>query len=344
VEVVDVPAVSHPLWQTLVTQRRSDVFHSPAWASVLTDTYGFEVRARVLHQEGQPLAGLAVVTVDDHLGRRHVSLPFSDFCDPLVDDAAQLRGLMADLLSGPDAVTIRRRFGDYPMVPELSEVSRFAWHGIDVTADIDSLWAGIDPGARRAIRKAEAAGLTVRAATSPDEVRAFFAMHMAVRKHKYRLLSQPWRFFESIWDRFLSIGDGVLMLAELDGRPIGGVLFLSWRDTLYYKFNASDLGNLAVRPNDLVLWEGMKWAHERRLELIDLGVSDLDQPGLIRYKQKYASREGHVTVHRKPPDRITPGTGEARALLGEMTALFVDPSVSDTITERAGEVLYRFFV
>lgn len=165
-----------------------------------------------------------------------------------------------------------------------------------------------------------------------------------MRKHKYRLLPQPWRFFEAIWRRFLEPGHGVLMLAECDGQAIGGVVFLEWGDRLYYKFNASDLDHLDARPNDLVLWEGIGYAAERNLSLVDLGVSDLDQPGLIRYKRKYASEEGSVTVHRRRPSTASGPADEIRDLLGAMTELYVDPSVPDAITERAGDRLYRYFV
>ncbi|HVR31608.1 MAG TPA: GNAT family N-acetyltransferase [Acidimicrobiia bacterium] len=343
VELSEVPAATSALWATLVRQRRTEVFHSPTWAAVLADTYGFDVRARILHRGGSPEAGIAFVTLDDHLGRRHVTLPFSDFCDPLVDDDSQLRRLIDDHLSGPAAVTIKRRVTETRSdSAELTEGARFAWHGIDVGGDIDAAWDRLDSGARRAIRKAQAAGITVRAATSLDDLRSFFELHLAVRKYKYRLLSQPWRFFESIWHRFLAPGEGVLLLAEVEGRVVGGVLFLTWGDTLYYKFNASDMDQLSVRPNDVVLWEGMKWANESGLSMVDLGVSDLDQPGLIRYKQKYASQDGEVVVLRKP-GAVRPGDAEARALLGEVTRLFVDPSVPDAITERAGDALYGFF-
>lgn len=345
IEMSDVDAAGDPLWAALVSDRRSDVFHSPDWARVLQDTYGFGVRARILHHGAQPLAGMLLVTVEDHLGTRHVSLPFSDFCDPLVDDAVQLRHLMADTLGDPHPVSMKCVFDRHAAeIPGLSDVARLAWHRVGVSDDVDTLWSGIDSTARRAIRKATAAGLTVRPAASIGDLRTFFELHLGVRKHKYRLLSQPWRFFESIWEHFLSRDRGVLLLAEVEGRTLGGVLYLEWKDTLYYKFNASDLGELPARPNDAVLWEGMRWAHDRGLSWVDLGVSDLDQPGLIKYKRKYATEEGEVTVWRKPGTHPT-GTGvEARGLLTDLTALFVDESVPDAVTERAGDAMYRYFV
>src|SRR5690606_30698311 len=114
-------------------------------------------------------------------------------------------------------------------------------------------------------------------AESEDDLRAFFEMHLRVRKHKYGLLAQPYRFFRSIWDNFLVPGRGRLLLARVDGRVVGGVLYLDWGDTVYYKFNASDPGDLGVRPNDLLVWEGLRRAHESGMRWFDFGVSDWDQ-------------------------------------------------------------------
>jgi CelD/BcsL family acetyltransferase involved in cellulose biosynthesis len=339
---VDVSVATDPMWSELVESRTSDVFHSPLWASVLADTYGFDVRGRVLQEGDRPVAGMAIVTVDDHLGRRHVSLPFSDFCDPLVDDPGQLAALMGDILAGEDAIAIRSRLGD-AAGHLLPEAGTLAWHGIAIDGPPEEIWTRIDPSARRAIRKATGAGVVVREADSLSDVRMFFELHLGVRKGKYHLLSQPWQFFEAIWRHFLEPGNGVLLLAEIDGRTVSGVLFLVWSDTLYYKFNASDLDTLELRPNDLVLWNGIEWAHRNGLLTVDLGVSDLDQPGLLRYKEKYARLRGQVTVHKRAAAEVTAASDQARSVLHELTALFVDPSVPDSVTERAGDLLYRFF-
>jgi lipid II:glycine glycyltransferase (peptidoglycan interpeptide bridge formation enzyme) len=200
----------------------------------------------------------------------------------------------------------------------------------------------LDPGARRAISKARKNGVSVRPAARLEDLRAFFELHLRIRKYKYRLLAQPWRFFEAIWERFLEPGNGELLLAESDGGVIGGVLFLDWGDTTYYKFNASSVDNLALRPNDLVLWTGISRGAERGFAWLDFGVSDLDQDGLVRYKRKYATEEAEVITlrHEVPMDHRGRG---ARALLPALTDLFVDGSVPDAVSERAGNLLYRYF-
>ena len=74
------------------------------------------------------------------------------------------------------------------------------------------------------------------------------------------------------------------------------------------------------------------------------GISDLDQPGLIRYKSKFATEERTVAFLRwLPPDYADPRGEQAGRTLGRMTHLLTDPAVPDEITRAAGDELYRFF-
>ena len=312
VEVLDVDPTTDAMWCELVEVRRSDVFHSPAWITVLRDTYGFDLRARVLLEGDRVVAGLAYACVDDVFGRRRVSLPFSDFCDPLVDDEAQWDALTHDLLVEQVPFSFKPLFDDVARQdPRLAEQGRVKWHRADVTRDPDQMWSDLHASARRAVRKAEKAGVTVRSAEGVADMRRFFELHLRTRKQKYALLAQPWPFFEAIWNAFMAEDRGHLLLAEVDERIIAGVVYLRWKDTLDYKFNASESGALDLRPNDLIMWEGLGLAHGAGASWVDFGVSDVDQDGLIRYKQKYATEEGEVLVlkrildadpHRRPRD------------------------------------------
>lgn len=338
---VDVDPRCDERWADLVAEQRSDVFHSPAWARVLSDGYGFDVRARLVPDSaGQPVAGIPYVDVDDFRGSRRISLPFSDFCDPLGEGSDCFPLLAESLLSSEGRAHMRCLQAPAPPGDlGWEETGNLAWHRVDVARSEDEVWDALHSSGRRAIRRARSTGVDVAPATTEAELRRFFEMHLRVRKHKYGLLAQPYRFFEAIWEHFLSVGQGQLLLARVGSEVVGGVLYLRWKDTLYYKFNASESTKLDVRPNDLLVWEGLAHAREEGLSWFDFGVSDWDQEGLVRYKRKYATEEG--TVHKYSagsvrPDPVTP-------LLGELTGLLTDPTVPDQITEKAGDSLYRFF-
>jgi CelD/BcsL family acetyltransferase involved in cellulose biosynthesis len=345
--IIKLNPLSDPRWQDFVAQCPSSVFHSPAWIRVVTETYEFNSHALLaLGETGEAKAGIAYCRVEEVMDPRVVSLPFSDYCDPLVDNVDGWRCLSNELLAEGCLIRLRCLHNPVPLEDErFALVNRAKWHGVDLEPDLGAIWQGLDSSARRAISKAQRDGVIVRPAERKDDLRAFFALHLRVRKYKYRLLAQPYAFFEKIWEHFIAKQKGVLMMALYQGKLIGGVLFLEWQNKLYYKFNASEPEHLFHRPNDLLIWEGIKYGHGKGYTHLDLGLSDWDQEGLIRYKNKFAGQEKTISFLQYTPHE-TPSQNErqVRRLLPQLTDLFTDASVTDTVTEKAGEVLYRFFV
>jgi len=274
-----VNPLNDPLWQQLTGRYHSTVFHSSEWMRVLHETYGFDVRARVLLEgTGQPRSGVAYCAIDDMMDPRIISLPFSDFCDPLVADHDDWNCLIAGLLDKGQRINLRCLHNQVPLDDKrFTLAGRAKWHCVDLKRNEDELWKGLHGSARRAVKKARRSGVTIRIARHKEDLRAFFELHLRVRKYKYRLLAQPYRFFENIWDQFIAPGKGALILAIHDDEVIGGVLFLEWQNTLYYKFNASNPDTIALRPNDLAVWEGMRFGQARGLHFLDFGLSDWDQ-------------------------------------------------------------------
>ena len=342
-----VDPITDPRWRQLVTQRATTLFHSTSWLGVLAGTYDFPVRATlVLDDVGRPTAGMAHVTIQDFMDARINSVPFSDFCDPLVSDYEQWRTLVDVLLDGRRRVDLRCLHNEVPLRDDrFSVVDRALWHAIDVRRDEDAIWTALPSSARRALRRARQAGVDVRVAQNESDLQAFYDLHVQVRKYKYGLLAQPYAFVKNIWDTFVETDHGALLLATIGERIVAGVMFLEWQDTLYYKFNASDMAHLDVRPNDLVLWEGMRHAQKRGLDRVDFGLTDSDQDGLIRYKRKYATEEKTVTLLRHQPPGLPSDSDQlARGMLRDVSRLLTDASVPDKVSARAGEVLYRYFV
>src|SRR5690242_17719577 len=94
-----VDPITDPLWARLVEHQQSSVFHSPEWLRVIHETYGLPIHAYILLDElDEPCAGIPFCHIEDLRGTHLASLPFSDYCDPLVSDAQQWQILMDKLL------------------------------------------------------------------------------------------------------------------------------------------------------------------------------------------------------------------------------------------------------
>jgi CelD/BcsL family acetyltransferase involved in cellulose biosynthesis len=340
--VIDIPGDRR--WAAMSRHPQAGLFSSAPWVAALAATYGFDCRAVVDERAGGLAAALPFVRVADIRGERIVCLPFSDYCDPLATDAAEWQELVAPLLDQGVPISLRCLRNEVPQQDDRFERRGHAlWHGVDLERAEDAIWAGLEGSARQNVRKAERNGVQVREGRSLEDVHRFHLMHCHVRKEKYRLLAQPVAFFEQLHAAFVPEDRLTLLLAEVGGQAIAGILLLEWGDTLYYKFNAST--DRAFCPNDLLVWESLRLGRRRGLARLDFGLSDPAQAGLVRYKRKFATEERQIALLRfQPADYRPDPRGDAVGrMLSQVTGLFTEPEVPDDVTRRAGDVLYRFF-
>jgi CelD/BcsL family acetyltransferase involved in cellulose biosynthesis len=334
---------AHGAWDRLVRDAQlGSVFHSSPWLSSIADTYGFTIKASSLSDASGDLRGaMPYVVVDDERGVRTRALPFSDYCDPIADESTSFLELVQPLLELELPLSLRVLHDSWARQSEIFDETGVAmWHGAHIGDDADAAWAGLKGSSRRNIRHAREAGVRIRVSSALDDVLRFHELHCALRKRKYRMLAQPRAFFESLHRHFAPHDFIHVALAELDGEVVAGTLYLEWGKTLYYKFNAST--DTTARPNDLLMWAGMELARQRGLTFLDFGLSDCDQPGLIRFKTKFADVEARISTLTWLPDDA-PREAQFGSVLKEITEVLTDPSVPDALTARAGDLLYRYF-
>lgn len=335
---------SDPRWRRLALDPHGSVFTSPPWIGAVCATYGFTPASIIrLDWDGQPLAGLAWVPISDIRGDRLSSLPFSDRAEPLTGDQVSWKALVDGVITDTAPLTLRCFDTAVPVSdPRFDQVAAAAWHGTPLDGGVEEIRRRLSQHARRNITISEREGVRVQAHTGRDAVHRFHGLHVALRKHKYRLLAQPIELFDHIWDAFAADNAIVTMLAVAGDELIAGAVFLVWGDTLYYKFGASLHEHLSLRPNDAIFWAGIQWGVQRGARLIDWGLSDLDQPGLIAYKRKWASEERRIVTLRAGGEHAR-SSSEAGAMLGKLTGLLTGDSVPDDVTRQAGALLYRYF-
>lgn len=340
--VVPVDPRADPRWAALAAGPAASVFTSPPWLRAICSTYDFTPHARILvDEQGAPTDGFTWVPISDLRGDRLASVPFSDRAEPFGCEPSVWADLAADPLRSGLAMTLRC-LADAPALghPDLQQVGSAAWHGLPLGAGDEEIFARFTSETRRGIRIADRNGLRVVTHTDIDAVRRFHELHVALRKRKYRLLAQPVDLFERLWQEFSPHEAVVTLLAYHDNQLVAGALYLVWNDVLYYKFAASVGEYLSLRPNEAIQWAAIQWATERGLTLLDWGLSDLNQPGLLSYKRKWGTEERRITTARTAGPAPDP---EAGRVLGEVTDLLTDDAVPDEITARAGALLYRHF-
>jgi CelD/BcsL family acetyltransferase involved in cellulose biosynthesis len=325
---------------------RGSAFGAPPWFAAIVDSYGFPLRANVLRDDsGAIRAGIAYAELDDFLGHRFVSVPFCDYLDPVVDSAEHWNAIVDPLVTSGVPFQLKVLNAEVPRADARFEhTGEVAWHCTNLLRTEEELFTALDRRARQNIRAAQRNEVTVRFGSDLEDVRLYHELHRRTRKRKHSLLAQPISFFENIWKQFSPTDSIVVGFAEHEGDVIAASFYLVWDNIWYYKFSASIFERSVVRPNEMLAWESMCLAMRRGCVSYDWGVSDLDQPGLVSYKRKLGTEERRVTVLRHTPEGYAnPHADEIKPIFGELTALLTRDDVPDDVTQRAGEILYRYF-
>ena len=334
--------LTDPRWAEFVARQPSATpFHHPDWGALIADCYGFRAFAVATGDAtGQIRAGLPVIEVR-HLLRepKWVSLPFTDYCLPLIQAPQEETDLVAALRQASKAAGVRRVEIRAP-VAGASSVNRTAFrHVIALEGDSAAVYAGFRPSVRRKIRQARGRGVTIRRAERPEDLMdTFYQLHLRTRR-RFGVPIQPRRFFRMLWESMICTGLGSVLIAEASCRPVAAEVFLSWNGTTISKFSASDERAWSLRANNLITWHVIKTACEQGCRWFDFGRTDAGNEGLRVFKQSWgAAEEPLVYVTLGVRSEPTPARDSvADHVLA--SAIRHSPSV---LCRAAGEALYRY--
>ncbi len=335
--------IDNPRWvEFVLASEVATPFHHPAWATLLGDCYRYSAFALALDDaEGRIAAGVPVLDVTNRLtGKRWVSLPYTDACPPLIGS----RGSMEELVAGLEE---ERRRGGIPQLECRAELAgspvrpctEAVIHTLPTGPDLEQMERGLKRSVRQHIAKGRRSGVTVRRAETLEELAdTFYALHVRTRKRQ-GVPVQPRGYFVRLWQRILEPGLGFCLLAESGDRPIAGAVFLAWKNTVVYKYSASDHRYLGLRPNYVLLWEAICWSGANGYETLDFGRTDLDHSGLRHFKSSWGAREEPL-VYSTLGEASGGGQG-----LSSRGAPLLSPVIRHSppgVCRAIGELLYRY--
>ena len=273
-------------------------FHLPSWTEVIAATYKFTPSVFCLRDEaGNICAASPGVHVGGRLrGRRWVSLPFTDVCAPLVDDAATAEAFASALdrhrqVSGLKSIEIR---GEMAGDAGNSHGAGYR-HVVPLTTDEHGMVRRLRKRSHQAVKRASREGLVMR--REPDlrsAHRSFWRLHCATRR-KLGVPVPPRAFFDAIWRLMIERNCGYVLSAYLDSRPVASAVFLEHGLTVVYKFSASEPDLIRLGGPSAVLWEGIRTASEKGQARMDLGRTELGHEGLRFFKLGWGSDETMLT-------------------------------------------------
>lgn len=321
---------------------KRNLFSSDDWLHIIHKTYGTRIIVKYIEEAGRVRSYILFTVIRNFLEWKICIFSYSDYCDCHVQSLEDWKAFFQSLREDyPDYRIAIRNLRDEAVrqLPEIKFLSKEKFHQLDLRPHLDQIWKNTHDSFKSAVKQAAKIGVTVKRCEKRD-LRKFYDLHLKIRKNKYRIFPQPYHFFDVIWEQMIRKGDGVLLGAfSPQGAFIGGNIYLLCGNTFYYKFNTSSLEALQYRPNNLLFWEGIKYAKELGCETLDLGSSGLEQKGLILFKEHTGAKPLEIQHLGFDP----PGYKfSQKRILKFMTRTFTLPFVPDGIVRWGSSIIYPF--
>lgn len=353
-----VDASADQRWDAYVSAHPEGlVYHSSGWLRTLAREYGQRPLTLVAEDAAGTVTGVLPLMATRGLplvpasvgGARLASLPRTPVAGPLADDdPTRARLVEAAMEHLPAGAILQLRTLDARLDGLVDGLAHVPWtesYVVDLPETPDDVRFGNSRNHSRirwAVNKARKEGVSVRDASSPEDVRRWHGLYLATMRHHVNP-PRPLRLFTAMWDELRPLGMMRLLLAERDGELLAGSVVLQQGARAFYAFNGVDRTTLSLRPNEVLQWDAIHDACAAGCRRYDLGEVTEEQEGLADFKRKWGGRPERVHRFLAPPPAepavATDGGDRGRAaLLGRR----LWQRVPLHATARAGDLIYRY--
>ena len=288
-------------WDELIqTQPDSTFFHSSHWARVLHSTYGYKPLYFTVRDNNTILAIIPVMEIDSSLtGKRGVSLPFTDLCQPVINKsfrASEIWNALREYGEKAGWKYIEIRGGD-GLNQNLPLSSWCYEHYLNLSDGVQLVHDNFHDSHKRNIRKAKKMGVEVTICDSVESMKEFYRLNLITRK-RHGLPPQPVSFFKNIHRFVIEKKRGLLLIARHQKKVIAGALCLHFGDKAVYKYAASDKQCQHLRANNLVIWKTLEHYCQQGYDSFHFGRTDQGHNGLRQFKSGWGAKEQRVNYYQ----------------------------------------------
>lgn len=307
--VYRIDPTKDPRWHAFVERApASSVFHSVPWIEALRKTYHYvPVVFTTSPPTGALTNGIVFCQISSWItGRRLISLPFSDHCEPLCDSQDELNFIVRYLQAASEHERWKhlevRSINRNPTPSQIGYgpmgASAYLWHVLDLRPELQDIFGGLDKNSvQRRIQRAGRADLTEKTGRSDDLLKHFYRLFVATRS-RHHLPPPPFSWFRNLVE---SLDDALeIRLAYKDGVPISGLLTVRFKDTVYYKYGCSDLRYKKFAATPWLLWRAIEAAKIGGAQKFDFGRSDEENSGLVTFKDHWTSQSRRLVYWAFP--------------------------------------------
>ncbi|GAX61250.1 hypothetical protein SCALIN_C20_0027 [Candidatus Scalindua japonica] len=88
------------------------------------------------------------------------------------------------------------------------------------------------------------------------------------------------------------------MLASYKKKIIAGAVYFHFGEKAIYKYGASDIQYQGFRPNNIVMWEAIKWYCRNGYQEFCFGKTNLEHKGLVRFKNGWGAAKHMIKYYK----------------------------------------------
>jgi hypothetical protein len=326
----------------LARHAKASIFHTPEWLHALRRSYGYKPMAFSTSNGAELSNGVVFCQVQSWLtGKRLVSLPFSDHCQPLAD-GRDLEAILEYLdrkrrSEGWKYIELRPAVdvGIFKGRPDLGVSDAFSYQTIDLKPDLETIYRRFHQSCvRRKISRAEREKLTYESGRS-EQLLAKFRALLLITRRRHKLPPQPAAWFRNLVD---CLGDRLTIhLLSKSSDPVASIVTLSYKNSLVYKYGCSDASFHNLGGMSLLFWKVIQQYKQNGAEEFDLGRSAPEDPGLIAFKGHLGASASELNYYRSPTPREREAVSEPRISWARQALAHLPQPI---LTE-AGRLLYR---
>lgn len=294
------PVVTKNWNEMIETHSNSTIFHTSYWAQVLMETYHYLPLYLSIIEKNEIVMLFALMEINSPLtGKRGVSLPFTDFCEPLIKNKSDSKEIFEQLkLSGKQRSWKFLELRDNSLFNgENVMLQSFYTHSICFHHNSEDIFSLIRSSTKRNIKKAEKSGVQIQIFNSTEGMDEFYRLNCQTRK-RHGLPPQPFKFFKNIYQSIIANNLGFIVLARYKNKYIAGAIFFHFGKNALYKYGASDSQFQSLRANNLIMWTMIKHYADSGYKNFSFGRTDLHHSGLRQFKNGWNTQESILNYYR----------------------------------------------
>jgi lipid II:glycine glycyltransferase (peptidoglycan interpeptide bridge formation enzyme) len=210
-------------------------------------------------------------------------------------------------------------------------------HRLDLSRGLEQITRGFHKACiLRPIRKAERESAEFRYEEGrSDALLAAFYRLLVLTRRRHRIPPQPISWFRNLRE-CLQDSMSIRVLSK-DDNPVAATISLFFKKVVTYKYSCSDPDFKRFNGTTLLIWRMIRDAVGHGATEVDFGRSDLDNPGLVVFKDRWGAQQSALTYYRYPH---VAGAG-LRGLSAARVARLVISRIPDSIFTAMGGVFYR---